>query len=142
MAEKWTNTSSPVERWIKPYPFAPLNHFTVPFSLTSTPFAQSRRIHLCGTLLNFPEGSPPQSRRQNRLRVRGCLKISTKTKSLPTVRPLKEQRHKAWKLESRGVMSRHQTQKRQPAACREVIKTFFPRQWGKIIAGSCQLASA
>src|SRR5271166_3194869 len=34
MAEKCTNTSSPVERWINPYPFAPLNHFTVPFSLT------------------------------------------------------------------------------------------------------------
>src|SRR5580704_7825127 len=40
MAEKCTNTSSPVERWINPYPFAPLNHFTVPFSLTeTTPFA-------------------------------------------------------------------------------------------------------
>jgi hypothetical protein len=23
-----------VERWMNPYPFAPLNHFTVPFSLT------------------------------------------------------------------------------------------------------------
>src|ERR1700677_2656004 len=34
MAEKCTKTSSPVERWINPYPFAPLNHFTVPFSLT------------------------------------------------------------------------------------------------------------
>src|SRR5580700_4487432 len=34
MAEKCTKTSSPVERWMKPYPFAPLNHFTVPFSLT------------------------------------------------------------------------------------------------------------
>src|ERR1019366_9892886 len=34
MAEKCTNTSSPVERWINPYPFAPLNHFTVPFSLS------------------------------------------------------------------------------------------------------------
>src|SRR5713226_666248 len=34
MAEKCTNTSSPVERWINPYPLAPLNHFTVPFSLT------------------------------------------------------------------------------------------------------------
>src|SRR5437660_3387001 len=34
MAEKCTNTSSPVERWMNPYPFAPLNHFTVPFSLT------------------------------------------------------------------------------------------------------------
>src|SRR5258708_29538698 len=34
MAEKRTKTCSPVDRWIKPYPFAPLNHFTVPFSLT------------------------------------------------------------------------------------------------------------
>src|SRR5580692_10569837 len=34
MAEKCTKTSSPVERWMKPYPFAPLNHLTVPFSLT------------------------------------------------------------------------------------------------------------
>src|SRR5436853_7485749 len=39
ITEKCTNTSSPVERWINPYPFAPLNHFTVPFSLTETPFA-------------------------------------------------------------------------------------------------------
>ena len=38
IAEKWTKTSSPVERWIKPYPFAPLNHFTVPFSLTDYSF--------------------------------------------------------------------------------------------------------
>ncbi len=35
MAEKCTNTSSPVDRWIKPYPLAPLNHLTVPFSLTT-----------------------------------------------------------------------------------------------------------
>src|SRR5271156_1703727 len=46
MAEKCTNTSSPVERWINPYPFAPLNHFTVPFSLTAeTPFTNSRRMN-------------------------------------------------------------------------------------------------
>src|ERR1700734_3693326 len=38
MAEKCTKTSSPVERWINPYPFAPLNHFTVPFSLTENSF--------------------------------------------------------------------------------------------------------
>src|ERR1700689_1075825 len=38
MAEKCTNTSSPVERWMNPYPFAPLNHFTVPFSLTKNSF--------------------------------------------------------------------------------------------------------
>src|SRR5581483_9242535 len=35
MAEKCTNTSSPVDRWMKPYPLAPLNHLTVPFSLTT-----------------------------------------------------------------------------------------------------------
>src|SRR5260370_1429405 len=32
MAEKWTNTSSPFSRWIKPNPLAALNHFTVPVS--------------------------------------------------------------------------------------------------------------
>src|SRR4051812_26934282 len=41
MAEKCTNTSSPVDRWMKPNPLAPLNHFTVPFSLTNCSF------HLC-----------------------------------------------------------------------------------------------
>src|SRR5438876_9144601 len=54
MAEKCTKTSSPVERWINPYPFAPLNHLTVPFSLTEkTPFAQSLRI-----ILRNPRSSP------------------------------------------------------------------------------------
>ena len=36
MAEKCTNTSSPVERWINPYPLAALNHLTIPFSFTYT----------------------------------------------------------------------------------------------------------
>src|ERR1700704_603826 len=46
MTEKCTKTSSPVERWMNPYPFAPLNHFTVPFSLTEkTPFASALRIN-------------------------------------------------------------------------------------------------
>src|SRR5258706_7156184 len=36
MAEKCTKTSSPLVRWINPYPFAPLNHFTVPFSRSLT----------------------------------------------------------------------------------------------------------
>src|SRR5260370_30223877 len=46
MAEKCTNTSSPVERWINPYPFAPLNHFTVPFSLTKKLLSPGLRIIL------------------------------------------------------------------------------------------------
>ena len=45
MAEKCTNTSSPVERWMNPYPFAPLNHLTVPFSLTAkTPFTNREEL--------------------------------------------------------------------------------------------------
>src|SRR6185503_7836725 len=32
MAEKCTNTSSPLDRWMNPYPLAPLNHFTTPCS--------------------------------------------------------------------------------------------------------------
>src|SRR3954462_9357056 len=47
MAEKCTKTSSPVVRWMKPKPLAPLNHFTVPFSLTNCSF------HLCA------DGFPP-----------------------------------------------------------------------------------
>jgi hypothetical protein len=34
MAEKCTNTSSPVDRWINPNPLAALNHLTTPFSFT------------------------------------------------------------------------------------------------------------
>src|SRR6266704_2753500 len=37
MAEKCTNTSSPVWRWMNPYPFEALNHFTVPCSFTAQP---------------------------------------------------------------------------------------------------------
>src|SRR6266852_1249191 len=63
MAEKCTKTSSPVERCIKPYPLAPLNHFTVPFSFTNTtPFASaSDRGHCINQ-----DG-----------RIRSCLPVST-----------------------------------------------------------------
>src|SRR5271168_5231463 len=59
MAEKCTNTSSPVERWINPYPFAPLNHFTVPFSLTEKLLSPD---HLRISSLNFPHRSPAMER--------------------------------------------------------------------------------
>src|ERR1700722_20233401 len=36
IAEKWTKTSSPVCRWMKPYHFEALNHLTVPCSFTAT----------------------------------------------------------------------------------------------------------
>src|SRR5580698_10261273 len=38
IAEKCTKTSSPVDRWMNPYPLAPLNHFTTPFSFKRNPF--------------------------------------------------------------------------------------------------------
>jgi hypothetical protein len=37
-----------VERWIKPYPFAPLNHLTTPFSFKRTPFQP--RLTIVSTL--------------------------------------------------------------------------------------------
>src|ERR1700688_4182491 len=57
MAEKCTKTSSPVERWINPYPFAPLNHFTVPFSLTKNSFrliAKNDSSAFCFALAESP----------------------------------------------------------------------------------------
>src|SRR5215472_12909688 len=61
IAEKCTNTSSPVERWINPYPFAPLNHFTVPFSLTEkTPFTNREELFFQILGLRSIERGPPQ----------------------------------------------------------------------------------
>src|SRR6266852_7901312 len=56
MAEKCTKTSSPVERWINPYPFAPLNHFTVPFSLTEK--LLSLIVKNCSPVLGLRPGRP------------------------------------------------------------------------------------
>src|SRR5258708_7068521 len=44
MAEKWTNTSSPFSRWIKPNPLAALNHFTVPVSFIFLSFFLCDRL--------------------------------------------------------------------------------------------------
>jgi len=43
MAEKWTKTSSPFSRWIKPKPLPALNHFTVPVSFTIPHLLESLR---------------------------------------------------------------------------------------------------
>src|ERR1700745_3012583 len=65
MAEKCTKTSSPVERWIKPYPFAPLNHFTVPFSLTDgTPFTNREELFFQVPGLRSNQPKPPSRNRQ------------------------------------------------------------------------------
>src|SRR6266849_3089041 len=44
MAEKWTNTSSPFSRWIKPNPLAALNHFTLPVSFIFLSFFLCDRL--------------------------------------------------------------------------------------------------
>src|SRR5664279_2510550 len=63
MAEKCTKTSSPVERWMNPYPFAPLNHFTVPFSLTKkllSPLAKNYSSATCLFALVLVHRTPLQ----------------------------------------------------------------------------------
>src|SRR5579862_157852 len=92
MAEKCTNTSSPVERWINPYPFAPLNHFTVPFSLTDkTPFTNREELFLQVPGLRFDRLKPPSRNRQN-LRLRFWSRgVTSKRKRLldpPAAEPL------------------------------------------------------
>src|SRR3954452_25371993 len=62
MAEKCTNTSSPVDRWMKPNPLAPLNHFTVPFSLTNCsfrPYADWNLLHRPSRYFAFNQWMEP-----------------------------------------------------------------------------------
>src|SRR5579872_1247052 len=54
MAEKCTNTSSPVWRWINPKPLLALNHFTVPCSLFTSRFS-FRKSYLMLRLPNLIE---------------------------------------------------------------------------------------
>src|ERR1700694_3890799 len=72
MTEKCTKTSSPVESWITPYPFAPLNHFTVPFSLTEkTPFASALRINF------LPLSDPHLDRPRHALQKNGRAPVAS-----------------------------------------------------------------
>src|SRR5580658_4516286 len=83
MAEKCTNTSSPVERWMNPYPFAPLNHFTVPFSLTEkTPFTDREELFSSFSLIVAPVGRSP-------LKVAGRTFSSAKRRAAYDVQPTK-----------------------------------------------------
>src|SRR4029077_19924047 len=88
MTEKCTKTSSPVERWMNPYPFAPLNHYTVPFSLTEkTPFASALRINLLplsDQRLDLPSRAPRKRKALVRSRVEG--RSRPKRKRLPQFR--------------------------------------------------------
>src|SRR4030081_3443563 len=95
MTEKCTNTSSPVERWMNPYPFAPLNHFTVPFSLTEkTPFASALRINFLP--LSDQHLDRPRRPLQKNGRLPGCISNARskplQKKKTPSVLPREEKR--------------------------------------------------
>src|ERR1700728_256619 len=78
MAEKCTKTSSPVERWINPYPFAPLNHFTVPFSLTEKLLSTDREELGSPNVLYRCPGEPGRPLRKTsgtRLRLSASKKL-------------------------------------------------------------------
>src|SRR5882762_9386798 len=77
MAEKCTNTSSPLMRWINPYPFAPLNHFTVPFSRSLT--VNSFRSVVAFLQLSCPAGSA--SGRESHMRKRNFAVRTRKEKA-------------------------------------------------------------
>src|ERR1019366_572780 len=88
MAEKCTNTSSPVERWINPYPFAPLNHFTVPFSLTKkllSPRATNDSSAACLFALPWNTGrryrTPPRRDGKNFCGVAACRRTAPTEKA-------------------------------------------------------------
>src|SRR5438874_13166432 len=69
---------------MNPYPFAPLNHFTVPFSLTDkTPFTIAKNVpQIPGFCFGFPK--PPSERPQNfRLRVDVQREINSKIEKTP-----------------------------------------------------------
>src|SRR6202795_1267371 len=63
MAEKCTNTSSPLWRWMKPKPLLALNHFTVPCSLLTALLFPVSRLRLSITKLSYlvPFRAPQQS---------------------------------------------------------------------------------
>src|SRR5689334_9315208 len=46
MFEKWTKTSGPSSREIKPYPFSELNHLTVPIANYLAPWCLRRPVHV------------------------------------------------------------------------------------------------
>src|SRR5262245_7844129 len=58
MALKWTKTSGPPSREMKPYPLASLNHFTVPVRRAMiVPLAKN-----CGSLIPRRRGNYPRRR--------------------------------------------------------------------------------
>lgn len=77
MDEKCTKTSSPVDRWIKPYPLAPLNHFTVPFSLKTVLLSKSQILRIPSAL----RGTPAEVKRAARAR-------NVKKNGLPGQKPI------------------------------------------------------
>src|SRR5271157_4108710 len=142
MAEKCTKTSSPVERWIKPYPFAPLNHFTVPFSLTRTPFTvtgnnSSVAFCLSRFVCRKDRNTPSKDRKLESASPPAHVTAATETAPRCLVVCLSATKQ----LWSRRVELRYPTawhKKRQPELR---SPTGGPADEHQIIAGRFQLAS-
>src|SRR6266853_1579914 len=76
MAEKWTKTSSPLWRWMKPKPLLALNHFTVPCSLLTAYSFPSAGNRLSTTLSYLmPKFRAPQ---QSRGRLQASFWVTAK----------------------------------------------------------------
>src|ERR1700675_323435 len=149
MAEKCTNTSSPVERWMNPYPFAPLNHFTVPFSLTKKLLSPGLRIIL-PSLFCLPRfaGHPfyrtSDTRHSLKARVRILLASPRASNDAPTkTAPL----HSVERLPATKCRGAAKTKARYPTAGTETSILLAHRQpvrltKHQIIAARFRLASA
>src|SRR3954470_21291289 len=101
MAEKCTNTSSPVERWINPYPFAPLNHLTVPFSLTETPFAFVAEIFF--RLLSVVPGKQDTPSKDGQNSVANRVRAYAPTQTAPEVPSLNRRRRNGMEPRDEGA---------------------------------------
>src|SRR5579859_8078707 len=101
MAEKCTNTSSPVERWMNPYPFAPLNHLTVPFSLTEKLLSPIAKNNSPASSIVAPvDRSPPQRSRWNFARCpRGAEDLRQNKKDSSVRSRAETTRHELWSPE-------------------------------------------
>src|ERR1019366_3646598 len=122
MAEKCTNTSSPVERWINPYPFAPLNHFTVPFSLTKKLLSPAKNYSPAACLFALPWDTghryrtPPQRDGKNSCWRRCAQAYRTNRNGSPAFRRTVARDEIRWSRENEGAISHCEHRNVNPAA--------------------------
>src|ERR1700674_1598285 len=125
MAEKCTNTSSPVERWMNPYPFAPLNHFTVPFSLTKKLLSSHLRVILPSLFLFAPLYRTSDTEHSLKATVRILLASPRASNDAPTeTAPL----HSVERLPATKCREAAKTKARYPTADTETSILLAHRQ--------------